>query len=78
MGRCSFRDYLGFEILDVDKILNIAYNAYVVSRKSITHILPKAHARLIHKSVKGRAKFEVPIWLKEQIFTEQEKKISGG
>jgi len=78
LGRCSFQDYLGFEMLDVDKILNIAYNAYVISKRGITHILPKAHARLIYKSVKGQAKFEVPVWLKEQIFREQEKKLSGG
>ena len=65
-------------MLNVDKILNIAYNAYIVSKRGITHILPKAHARLVYKSAKGRAKFEIPVWLKEQVFAEAEKKLSGG
>ena len=77
LGRCSFLDYLGFESVNVDKILKIAYNAYIISKRGITHILPKAHARLIHRSTEGRARFEVPVWLKEQIFTEQEFKADA-
>ena len=76
LGRCSFRDYQGFGTLDADKILNITYNAYIVSKKGITHTLPKAHARLIYKSIKGKIKFEVPIWLKEQIIKDEEIRMS--
>ena len=75
MGRCSFRDYLGFGTLNADKILKITYNAYIISKKGITHILPKAHARLIYKSIKGQIKFKVPVWLKEQILKKEEELI---
>ena len=75
LGRCSFQDYLGFETLYADKILNTAYDAYIVSKRSITHILPKAHARLIYRLGEGRAKFEVPVWLKEQVLKKEEELI---
>lgn len=76
LGRCSFRDYLGFKTLNADKILNATYHVYVVSKKDITHILPKAHARLIYQSIKGRVRFKVPVWLKEQIIKDEEIKMS--
>ena len=77
-GRCSFQDYMGFEMLNVDRILKITYSAYVVSEQDVTHILPKAHTTLIHRAVNGKAKFMVPVWLKEQFFIEQAKPIQGG
>lgn len=77
-GRCSFRDYLGFETLNVDKILKTTYSAYVVSEAGATHILPKAHTTLLHRAANGKAKFGVPVWLKEQILTGTAKPIVGG
>ena len=69
LGRCSFRDYLGFEILTVDFILKATYSAYVVSKRGMKYILPKAHARMNpNTSKKGQINFKVPVWLKEQFY----------